>query len=64
MPQLLSDALTFLVADVAATGKWYESNLGFTASHFSERYALCLCACSEMGLKSCSCVWKGVASRR
>jgi Glyoxalase/Bleomycin resistance protein/Dioxygenase superfamily len=34
MATLLSAAPTFLVPDVAETARWYERNLGFTASLF------------------------------
>lgn len=37
MSRLLSSAPTFLVADVAATGQWWELNLGFTPSFFPTR---------------------------
>lgn len=36
MPSLLSAAPTFLVTDVGATARWYESHLGFTAFFFPE----------------------------
>ena len=37
MSRLLSSAPTFLVADVAATGQWWEFNLGFKPSFFPIR---------------------------
>lgn len=34
MPELVASAPTFLVNDVAASARWYETHLGFSASFF------------------------------
>jgi hypothetical protein len=43
-----SAAPTFLLAEVGATGRWYENHLGFHASFFLTPNLTSLPACSEM----------------
>jgi len=45
MSKLTSVAPVFAVADVEATIRWYESELGFTSYPSPPQITLCLCQC-------------------